>query len=142
MPARAPDAVSEDDDDLFTAVGVGVDGYLLKTMNFSRLSEALHGVCSSEAAMPRVLVARILDRLRHREPRWRRSASLGMAQRLTSREWEVLEMLAQGRSPADIAEEPCSRPARCASTWPRSCASSGVADRHAAIELFQRRTDN
>jgi DNA-binding NarL/FixJ family response regulator len=133
--------VSEDDDDLFTAVGVGVDGYLQKTMDFNRLPEALNGVCSGEAAMPRSLVAKVLDQLRHREPRWRRPASLGLAQRLTSREWEVLGLLAQGRSTAAIAEELVLSASAVRVHVASIVRKLRVTDRHAAIELFQRRTD-
>ena len=97
--------VSDQDADLFAALRAGADGYLLKTMNMTRLPDALEGVCAGEAAMPRTLVARVLERYRGREPRWRRQvARMAPAQRLTSREWEVLELLARGQSTAEIAE--------------------------------------
>ena len=63
IAARLPRAkivmltVSDEDDDLFAALRAGADGYLLKTMNLQRLPDALAGVCSGEAAMPRALVA-------------------------------------------------------------------------------------
>jgi DNA-binding NarL/FixJ family response regulator len=97
--------VSDDDADLFAALRAGADGYLLKTMNLKRLPDALAGVCSGEAAMQRTLVARVLDRFHGQEPRWRHSVgSEPVGRRLTSREWEVLELLAQGRSTAGIAQ--------------------------------------
>ena len=112
ITARLPDAkivmltVSDEDADLFAALRAGADGYLLKTMDFRRLPDALAGVCSGEAAIQRTLVARVLDRFRGREPRWRRVVGDESAgQRMTSREWEVLDLLAQGRSTAEIAEE-------------------------------------
>jgi DNA-binding NarL/FixJ family response regulator len=96
--------VSDDDTDLFAALRAGADGYLLKTMNLKRLPEALAGVASGEAAMQRTLVARVLDRFHGQEPRWRHSiAGPPVGQRLTSREWQVLELLAQERSTAEIA---------------------------------------
>jgi len=110
IKARLPKAkivmltVSDEDNDLFAALRAGADGYLLKTMNLRRLPDALAGVCSGEAAIQRTLVARVLERFHGREPRWRRPAGGGTAeQRLTSREWEVLELLALGRSTAEIA---------------------------------------
>ena len=63
--------VSDEDTDLFTALRAGADGYLLKTMNMRRLPDALYGVCRGEAAMPRALVARVLEQFHGREPRWR-----------------------------------------------------------------------
>jgi DNA-binding NarL/FixJ family response regulator len=97
--------VSDDDTDLFAALRAGADGYLLKTMNLKRLPDALAGVCSGEAAMQRTLVARVLDRFHGQEPRWRHSiVGPPVGRRLTSREWQVLELLAQERSTAEIAQ--------------------------------------
>jgi DNA-binding NarL/FixJ family response regulator len=113
ITARLPDAkivmltVSDEDADLFAALRAGANGYLLKTMDFRRLPDALDGACSGEAAIQRTLVARVLDRFRGREPQWRRVVGDdGTARwRMTSREWEVLALLAQDRSTAEIAKE-------------------------------------
>jgi DNA-binding NarL/FixJ family response regulator len=131
--------VSDDDADLFAALRAGAHGYLLKTMNLRRLPDALAGVCSGEAAIPRTLVARLLDCFHGREPHWRHPSEGGTAERrLTSREWEVLELLAQGKSTAEIAR----RLVLSASAVRVHIASIvhklEVADRTAAIELFQR----
>jgi DNA-binding NarL/FixJ family response regulator len=145
IAARLPRAkivmltVSDEDDDLFAALRAGADGYLLKTMNLRRLPDALTGVCSGEAAMPRTLVARVLERFHGGEPRWRHPVGSGSAgRRLTSREWEVLELLAQGRSTAEIAR----RLVLSASAVRVHIASIvrklQVADRAAATELFRR----
>jgi DNA-binding NarL/FixJ family response regulator len=145
--ARLPEAkiviltVSDDDADLFAALQAGVDGYLLKTMNLNRLPDALNGVCSGEAAMQRALVARVIERFRRREPRWRQPVDSGPARRLTSREWEILELLAQGRSTAEIAERLV-----VSSSVVRVHVASivhklGVPNRAAAVELFHRRSD-
>lgn len=110
IAGRLPEAklvmltVSEKDTDLFLALRAGAAGYLLKTMSFHRLPDALLGACSGEAAMPRTLVARVLESFHGREPRRRQLAvGLGARRRLTSREWEVLELLAQECSTAQIA---------------------------------------
>jgi DNA-binding NarL/FixJ family response regulator len=134
--------VSDDDTDLFGGLRAGADGYLLKTMNLRRLPDALAGVCSGEAAMQRTLVARVLERFHGREPRWRHLAATGCPERrLTSREWEVLELLAQGRSTAEIA----GRLVLSASAVRVHIASIvrklEVADRAAVAELFHRRSD-
>jgi DNA-binding NarL/FixJ family response regulator len=145
IAARLPQAkivmltVSDDDADLFAALRAGADGYLLKTMNLRRLPDALIGACSGEAAMPRILVSRVLESLHRREPRWRRPAGIGFArQRLTSREWEVAALLAEGRSTAEIAR----RLVLSASAVRVHIASIvrklEVGDRAAAVELFRR----
>ena len=80
--------VSDDDADLFAALRAGAHGYLLKTMNLRRLPDALEGVLSGEAAIPRTLVAHMLEQFRGHEPRWRQPvADHSPGQRLTSREW-------------------------------------------------------
>jgi DNA-binding NarL/FixJ family response regulator len=133
--------VSEDDTDLFSALRSGVDGYLLKTMNLSRLPDALNGVCRGEAAMQRTLVTRLLERFRQRGPRWRQPASTRTAQRLTSREWEILELLGQGWSTAKIAEWLVISPSSVRVHIASLVRKLGVPNRGAAVELFGRRSD-
>jgi DNA-binding NarL/FixJ family response regulator len=145
ISARLPNAkivmltVSDTDADLFAALRAGADGYLLKTMNLKRLRDALVGVCSGEAAIQRTLVARVLDRFHGREPRWRRVISSESAQRrLTSREWEVLELLAQRRSTAEIAEELVLSTSAVRVHIASIVRKLEVTDRAAVVELFQR----
>jgi DNA-binding NarL/FixJ family response regulator len=93
---------SRDDADLFDALRAGAAGYLLKDMDFDRLPDALRGVLAGEAAIPGALVARILDTFR--TPRVRRFGRKSKAaQLLTSREWEVMELLSEGLSTEDVA---------------------------------------
>jgi two-component system nitrate/nitrite response regulator NarL len=96
--------VSRDDGDLFAALKAGASGYLLKDMDAERLAPALRGVLCGEAALPRTLVARVLQEFRTAE----RSPSLPFLKhrgvRLTGRELEVLEMLREGLSTGEIAD--------------------------------------
>lgn len=145
IAARLPQAkivmltVSDEDSDLFAALRAGADGYLLKTMNLRRLPDALAGVCSGEAAMQRTLVARVLERFHGREPRWRHLVGSGTAAgRLTSREWEVLELLAQGRSTAAIAQRLVLSPSAVRVHIASIVRKLEVADRAQAAELFRR----
>jgi DNA-binding NarL/FixJ family response regulator len=119
----------------------GADGYLLKTMSFRRLPDALCGACCGEAAMPRTLMSRVLESVRGREPRWRQlAAASGQEQRLTSREWEVLELLAQGKSTAQIAGKLVLSASAVRVHIASIVRKLDVADRVAAAELFRRRS--
>jgi DNA-binding NarL/FixJ family response regulator len=93
---------SQDESDLFDALRAGATGYLKKDMNPDRLPDALRGVMNGEAAIPRALVARILDEFRapaiRRLGRKTKAAAL-----LTSREWEVMELLGEGQSTEEVA---------------------------------------
>lgn len=148
ITARLPDAkivvltVSDDDADLFATLRAGVDGYLLKTMNLNRLPDALNGVCSGEAAIQRTLVARMLRRFRQQEPRWRHPVGTEPTkQRLTTREWEVLELLAEGCSTAEIAERLVLSASGVRVHIASIVQKLRVPDRAAAVELFRRRSD-
>ena len=132
--------VADDDADLFAALQAGAVGYLLKTMNLKRLPEALCGACSGEAAIPRALVARVLEALRKREPRWRQLVDgTGPERRLTSRQWEVLELLAQGASTAEIASKLVLSASAVRVHIASIVRKLEVADRHAATRLFHQR---
>lgn len=95
--------VSDSDEHLFSALRAGAHGYLLKDMDPARLALALEGALAGEAALPRALVARVLDEFRARRRR-RRLLPVGRGDGLTDREWETLELLAQGLSTAETAE--------------------------------------
>jgi len=93
---------SRDDDDLFDSLRAGARGYLLKDMDPDRLGPALRGVLQGEAALPRSLVSKVLEEF---EGRSRRKLFV-RAQRptqLTSREWEIMELLRDGLSTEDVA---------------------------------------
>jgi DNA-binding NarL/FixJ family response regulator len=132
--------VSDEDTDLFTALRAGADGYLLKNMNMRRLPDALLGVFAGEAAMPRELVARVLERFHGREPRWRPLVTAEVsAGRLTSREWEVLALLARRYTTAEIAASLVVSASAVRAHITSVVRKLGVGDRAAAAELFRER---
>jgi DNA-binding NarL/FixJ family response regulator len=110
ISARLPKAkvvmltVSRDDRDLFAALQAGASGYLLKEMDPARLPHALADVLEGRAALPRALVARLIDQFRDRGPRRRAvvGGDLDDAQ-LTSREWQVLDLMRQELPTSEIA---------------------------------------
>jgi DNA-binding NarL/FixJ family response regulator len=95
--------VSRNDVDLFDALRAGARGYLLKDINPDRLPAAILGVLAGEAAMPRTLVAHLIEEFRERGRRKRLFLSRRKPIDLTSREWEVLELMRQGLTTATIA---------------------------------------
>lgn len=93
---------SRDDGDLFDALRAGAIGYLLKDMDPDRLAAALRGVLDGEAALPRALMAKVMEEFRARPRRGlRREQPLTAS--LTSREAEVLELMALGLGTQAIA---------------------------------------
>jgi DNA-binding NarL/FixJ family response regulator len=93
---------SKEDDDLFDSLRAGASGYLLKGADPETLADSLRGVLMGEAAMPPHLVTRIMQEFRGPARRrfLRKSAA---ADKLSSREWEVMEMLSQGHSTEEVA---------------------------------------
>jgi DNA-binding NarL/FixJ family response regulator len=93
---------SREDDDLFDSLRAGARGYLLKDMDPDRLGPALHGVLAGEAALPRSLVSRVLEEFQGRTRR-RLFTKATRPTQLTSREWEVMELLRDGLSTEEVA---------------------------------------
>jgi DNA-binding NarL/FixJ family response regulator len=92
--------------------------------------------------MPPSLVARIIEHLHGREPRWRHlAADDSLGERLTSREWEVLGLLAQGLSTGAIARRLVLSASVVRVYIAAIVRKLGVPDRAAAIDLFRQRTD-
>jgi DNA-binding NarL/FixJ family response regulator len=90
--------VSPNEKDLFEAVLAGASGYILKDASPARLPLVLRGVLAGEGALPRTLERRLIEEFRAREfsqSRRRRfiPRRRGLAAELTTREWEVLELI-------------------------------------------------
>jgi len=93
---------SGEDDDLFDSLRAGAAGYLLKDTDPEQLADRLRGVLVGEAAMSPRLVARVMDEFRAPAKRRFRRASPA-ADKLSAREWEVMELLAEGLSTEVVA---------------------------------------
>jgi len=94
------------EEEFLAAVRAGASGYLPQAVDPARLPHVVRSVMRGEAAVPRHFVTKLIDALRGPERR-RRSIVLAGERRveLTSREWEVVELLRLGRSTKEIAEE-------------------------------------
>ena len=144
ISARLPDTkivmltVSRDDADLFAALRAGASGYLLKDLDPDRLPDALAAVVAGEGALPGSLVARLVNEFRDRGPRRRAvlSSSPG-GEPLTSREWQVLELMRDGLTTAQIADRLVISRATVRSHVAGILRKLRVPDREAALELFR-----
>lgn len=132
--------VSRSDADLFDALRVGARGYLLKDTDPRRLPLALKGVLEGEAALPRRLVALLIEEFRER----RRHKWLPLLNQrgveLTAREWEVLELMRHGESTAEIAERLFISPVTVRTHVSAILKKLQVPNRKAAVELLDRKT--
>lgn len=128
--------VSRDDEDLFEALRAGAAGYLLKDMDPDRVPHALEGVLAGEAALPRTLLVRVMDEFRDRGRRRLRIPGRRGAE-LTEREWEVLQLLREGMSTAEIAERLYVSAATVRSHVAAIIKKLKVPDRAAAIKLLE-----
>ena len=129
--------VSQNDADLFDSLRAGAAGYLLKDTDPERLPHALRGVMAGEAAVPRQLVSRVLDEFRS-SGRRRRLPSVGSrGAELTSREWEVLEMLRRGLTTAQVAERLAVSPVTVRRHVSSILQKLDVPDRESALRLLE-----
>ena len=88
------------DDKVFAAIEAGALGYLLKDSSSAELVEAIHRVQRGEPALHPDIARKILAKLGPAP-----SAGEPAAEPLTARELEVLELVAQGLSNQQIAEQ-------------------------------------
>jgi DNA-binding NarL/FixJ family response regulator len=93
----------EDEAELLEAVSAGAVGYLGDEVDPARLASIVRGVVEGEAVVPRRLVSRLLEELRFREGGRRTLRTRRGAVELTRREWQVLDLLEEGRSTREIA---------------------------------------
>ena len=87
----------DDDESVFSAVRAGARGYLLKGADQEQILRAVYAAANGEIIFGTELAARVLAYFTAAP------AALAIFPQLTDREREVLELVAQGRSNADIA---------------------------------------
>ena len=138
----APDAavvmltVSQEDEDLFDALEAGAVGYLLKDTKPTQLPEALRAVLRGEAAMPPHLVTKVVSEFRQRRRRRRLPIPGRKPVELTDREVEVLSMMRDGLSTAEMAARLFVAPVTVRTHIRSILAKLRVPDRRAAVELL------
>ena len=94
-------AASADADLQLAALRAGASGFIVKGTDHAALVRAIRGVMAGQAAVSRMVERRLVEGLRARP-----EAGGGMRpvnSPLTSREWEVLDLVAAGASPEEAA---------------------------------------
>lgn len=95
-------SANDDDDVGLACLRMGAIGFLPKTIGLSSLPRALMAATAGEAVISRRLATRLVEGARRSSP-----DGLGVRpvrSALTSREWEVLDLLCSGQSTDGIAE--------------------------------------
>jgi DNA-binding NarL/FixJ family response regulator len=129
---------SEREDDLMHALRVGVSGYLLKDAGMSRLPHAMWDIHRGTFTMPRRLMSSVVMQLRTTGPRRRAVLADSHAGRLTSREWEVIDLLARGLTTREAAEQLSLSPTAIRVHTASVVKKLGVRDRAEAVQSFAR----
>ncbi|TNY35283.1 response regulator transcription factor [Thermomonospora catenispora] len=91
------------DEYAFAAIKAGAAGFLLKDAGPPQLIEAIRAVHSGDAVVAPSTTRRLLDRFAVHLPDTEQQAAQGALATLTSREREVLHLVARGLSNAEIA---------------------------------------
>jgi DNA-binding NarL/FixJ family response regulator len=150
ISARLPETkivmltVSRSDDDLFAALRAGATGYLLKDIERTRLPQVLRDVVAGEATLSQELLRRVIDQFRDSSPK-RRTPVLRddtPLEHLTSREWEVLELMRQGHSTAEIADMLFVSATTVRTHVAAVLRKLRVPNREAAVQLMSERPNN
>ena len=94
---------SESDEHVYEDVHLGASGEWMKSLDAEELFDLLNGVMRGEAAMTRVMAARLLKGIASNSV----SNTSHVAENLTEREIDVLRLVAQGYSNPQIAGELC-----------------------------------
>ncbi len=91
---------SNDEEAALRGLRAGAVGYLNKDVELDALPRALRAALDGEAAISRTMAMRLVEDLRRGTARVRPVRST-----LTAREWEVLDLICEGRSNDEIARE-------------------------------------
>jgi DNA-binding NarL/FixJ family response regulator len=120
----------DDDESLMAAIRLGARGYLVKSAGARQILRAVQAVAAGDVIVDNTIAARFIASL----SLMHRSSPYPFPE-LTSREREVLELIAAGKSNATIARELALAPKTISNRVSTVFIKLGVADRAQAIVL-------
>lgn len=91
---------SNAEEDILTAITLGASGYLLKSSRFRKISEGIQVVMEGGASLDPTIAKFILSKLKKLKPKMNPPEKT-----LSSRELEILNLLAEGLSKKEIADQ-------------------------------------
>jgi DNA-binding NarL/FixJ family response regulator len=89
---------SDEESGFLSALEAGASGYLLRELESADLADGLMEIVAGSLVLAPAVAARLVDQLRSRDRR-RAATPAG----LTDREWEVLQLLADGLGTKEVA---------------------------------------
>jgi two-component system NarL family response regulator len=96
--------VSDEEDDLFQAIKAGANGYLLKEVSVEEVAEAVRAVVQGQTLITPSMASKLLNEFVALDRRVHEKQQLP-SPTLTTRELEVLKLVAKGMSNREIADE-------------------------------------
>ena len=91
----------EDEDVVVLSFKAGAVGFVTKSTGLARLPEVVRSAAAGEATIPRRFTAALVTEIRQPSSP---PGTRPVRSALTSREWEVLDLLAAGARPEDVAD--------------------------------------
>jgi DNA-binding NarL/FixJ family response regulator len=95
--------VSDEEEDLYEAIKAGANGYLLKEISIEEVADAIRSVVQGQSLISPSMASKLLNEFNTLAKQADEKPRL-QAPRLTTRELEVLKLVAQGMSNRDVAE--------------------------------------
>ena len=96
--------VSDEEDDLYSAIKAGANGYLLKEISIEEVASAIRAVITGQSLISPSMASKLLTEFTQLAKKAEEKSSVP-SPRLTERELEVLRLVAQGMSNREIAGE-------------------------------------
>jgi DNA-binding NarL/FixJ family response regulator len=132
--------VSRENEDMLESLRRGADGYLLKDMDPASLPVAVRAALNGEGVIPRALAAGVIAEVRHRPDSRRLALQRRHQPSLSSREWEIFELLSEGAGTAEIADRLYVSQVTVRRHISSILGKLGVSSRAEAIALARRET--
>jgi two-component system NarL family response regulator len=96
--------ISDEEADLYDAIKAGASGYLLKEISIDEVATAIRAVQAGQSLISPSMASKLLSEFATMVKKAEEKPSIPQP-RLTDREMEVLQLVAQGRNNRDIAKE-------------------------------------